>query len=137
MNTITIELCAEDRARLDAILNALTSAQNQPVAPEKANTPATTQAEPKKATTPEPTATETKKKLVLEPADDDIAEAMEDAFKEKTVKLEDIQALVIDLARNGKKEEAKAIVTAYAERVTLIPVDKYAEVFKKLKAIGG
>ena len=101
MNHITIELCAEDRARLDAILEALKKGA------DKADTQ-------------------------LERA---VAEQSEEAQTQTDVKMEEIQRLVVTLATSGKKAEARDIVKAYAERVTDIPVDQYAEVYGKLKAL--
>lgn len=114
MNTITIELCAEDRARLDAILDALrgrTEAQKV-----------------KSETTPE-TATEKAPEPTAE------AQAAPVPQEVQAVKLTDIQSLVVQLATSGKKAEAREIVKAYAERVTELPADKYAEVYAKLEAL--
>lgn len=129
MNNITIELCAEDRARLDRIaelLEAFKGGTNPAQAPKKAEAPATTQAEPKKA--PEAKAAAQEPKKAEAPAQP-VAEAAPE------VKLEDVQRLVVELATNGKKAEARDIVKSYAERVTEIPADKYPEVFHKLRAV--
>lgn len=127
MNHITIELCTEDRARLDRILDALErvaprqlyaldlgtateGAENEPEAP-KAETPKETQPEPEKPTQPEKTA--------------------------PTVTVEDVRSKVIQLNGTGKKAEVFAIVKAYASKVTDIPADKLAEVLDKLNALEG
>lgn len=126
MTTITIELCAEDRARLDAILNALTGAPVKAQEPKKATTQPNTQSQPK-----EPA----KAKPVLEEVDTPPWEEPK-AQNVPAVKLEDIQALVVKLATScGKKAEARDVIKAYAERVTEIPADKYGEVYGKLKKL--
>lgn len=127
MNHITIELCTEDRARLDRILEALErvaprqlyaldlsapleSPENEPQAPE-AETPQETQTETKKPTEPKNEA----------PA----------------VTVEDIRSKVLALTAAGKKEELKAIIKDYAPKVSEIPADKLAEVLDKLNALEG
>lgn len=98
MNTITIELCAEDRARLDRIIAGL---------------------EAKQASAPEVASLE--------------AEAAPSV--PVSVTQSDIQQKVVALSAAGKKAQAREIVKAYAERVTLLPEDKYAEVMDKLSAL--
>lgn len=97
MNIITIELCAEDRARLDRIISGL-----------EAVTGAAPASNPDQVT-------------------------MEEVIAEVT--LSDIQQKVVTLSAAGKKAQAREIVKAYAERVTLLPKDKYAEVMGKLSAL--
>lgn len=112
MNTITIELCAEDRARLDAILEALT--QSKPEAPK---------AEPEHP--------------VSDPFPEAPTKAEEPKPEAPKVKMEDVQQKVVALSAAGKKAEVRAIVTAYAERVSAVPEDKLAEVLEKLNALEG
>ena len=124
--TITIELSAEDRARLDNILDALRSSQadcarcaatvaemfsgprpeDPGVEKAAAEAPVAVQAEPPKENTPGAT-------------------------------LGDVQAAVVQLSAAGRKAEARAIVRAYAERVSAIPEDKLDEALQKLKALEG
>lgn len=147
MNKITIELCTEDRARLDRIaelleaqaagkVKSVAKPENKPTEPKKEAPKATEPAQPEKAPAPE-----------LEPVnDEELSEAFDAAYghdeapeaeKEPEVKLADIQRLVVSLATSGKKEQARDVIKAYAPSVTTLPADKYGEVFKKLKAIGG
>lgn len=136
-NVISIEFSTEDRARLDKLqatleaigesigakalfvelgtggdesAEAATAPQSKPEAP----TPTTNQAEAK---SPEKEAT-----------------APQSA---PSVKLADIQSLVVSLSAKGKKAEVRDIVKAYADRVTALPEDKWPEVYKKLKALEG
>ncbi len=125
MNTITVitELCAEDRARLDAIIAAL---QGQPGKPTEAAqavetpTPKETQPEEEKPTEPD----------TAEPA------APTTTAPEVLVSHDDILKKVITLSAAGKKQEAREIVNAYAAKVSDIPADKLAEVAERLDAIG-
>lgn len=132
MNHITIELCTEDRARLDAILEALkgahprcdncvrlvndlchatTSAETEAQAPE-AETPQETQPEPEKPTEPK-------------------AEA-------PAVTAEDIRSKYMSLAAaSPKKKQAAALIKLYANKIDEIPADKLAEVLDKLNALEG
>lgn len=134
MNTITIELCTEDRARLDAILAALQKAsprcdncvrmvkdlcaQNDaPEAPQEPTEeePTNTQPEPEKPTEAKP----------------------ENESPAPEVTVEDIRSKVLQLTGAGKKDEVRAIVKEYAEKVGDIPADKRAEVLERLTALEG
>lgn len=136
MNTITIELCAEDRARLDKILEALTKgrpdctkcAQNvvdyvtavtgvdeySSKAEEHPVTDPYPYPAPKKEEAPEPEKPQTPKVTVA-----------------------DVQQKVVALSAAGKKEAVRGIVMAYATNVSNIPEDKLAEVLGKLNALEG
>jgi hypothetical protein len=130
MNTITIELCAEDRARLDRIIEGLQLSLLPKAEAELINEPAE---EPKTAPKTEevnpqenvPAETETK------------AEPTKEEPVKPTVTPAEVQAKVISLVQSGKRDEVKAIVTTYAPRVGEIPEDKLAEVMTKLTALEG
>ena len=131
MNTITIELCAEDRARIDAVIAALEKLPNQ----AKAKAPkAKAKEEPQATTTPE---AEAPADYPLDPPPFDVPE--QDAPEQDAPKVDraDVQRLVVELSAAGKKAEVKEIVTAYADRVSAIPEDKLSEVFEKLNKLGG
>lgn len=110
MNTITIELCKEDRKRLDDILTALAVAILKPEEVNKARAEI---------------AAETHKDIKEEPMDS------------PSVTMADIQQMVVELSAAGKKGEVKDIITAYAPRVSGIPEDKFSEVWQKLSSIKG
>lgn len=123
MNTITVitELCAEDRARLDAIIAALQSPQGKPTeATQVVEAPALKETQPEEE---KPTA----------PA---VAEAAVPTAA-PTISHDDILKKVITLSAAGKKQEAREIVNAYAAKVSDIPADKLVEVAERLDAIGG
>ena len=144
-NIITIELCAEDRARIDHLTKALEALQpptiyiddpiqkalaeqvaksekaptQSPVEPAgeaKAETPATPQPEAEAATTAEP---------------DPVAET------KPAPTTAELQQKVIALVNKGKKADVSAIVKSYAATVSGIPEDKRAECMDKLNALEG
>jgi hypothetical protein len=133
MNNIIIELCAEDRARLDRIAEALDdiNARNRQktiiMEPDKVtikpteSTPAAPQSEP----AAEPVQT---------PAEEPKAK---EEPKAPTVSVAELQAKVVELVSAGKRDAVKAIVNEYAERVGDIPEDKRHEAMQKLEALEG
>ena len=119
MNHITIELCAEDRARLDRIFEALTG---------QSSTKAVTEPE-HPVITPFPEAPVVEEPVAVVPE--------QPVIEEMPVKVEEVQQKVVTLSAAGKKDAVRAIVKAYAERVSDIPEDKLAEVWKKLSDLEG
>lgn len=138
--TVTVELCAEDRARLDKILAALTEhdcskcvdaavkytaasvGPFQPVAAPEKPEPLPAEPEPEAVNTPEP---------------EKPAEPEKQPEEQPQVTHADIQRKVVDLSSAGKKAEVREIVTAYAVKVSAIPADKCNEVWDKLTALEG
>ena len=110
-NKITIELCAEDRARLDRLAEAL---------------------EKKGCDTFVTSATEPIKEEVTEPATDAVSEDVTNSESVKTVDRAVLRAKVIELSAKGLKEQTKDIVRAYAQTVTSVPDDKVTECYEKL-----
>lgn len=157
-NTITIELCAEDRARLDRLAEALerrtcdkcvttaiealnanheTKTETDPVQKALAETLAraneTVEAPknaPEQAETSTPTTTppEEEKPTREEPTTPPTV---------KTVDRTELRAKVIELSAKGLKEQTRDIVRAYAQTVTAVPEDKVAECYEKLVALEG
>lgn len=129
---VTIELCAEDRARLDKILEALIGAttlkpvlQTKPVAPiapaeTKTEEPAPVKKEEPKKEEPAP----------VEPEKPAAAPVPE-------VTTAELQSKVVKLVSAGKKDEARGIVMEYAKSVSDIPAEKRAEVMERLNALEG
>ena len=122
-NTInmTVELCAEDRARLDKILEALSGRQTgQPVVAPAPEPIQEQRAELEKTPEPETPAEVTEDLPMGEPIEE--------------VKPEDILSLVQKLAAPsvGKREACKAIIKKYADNVSSIPADKRREVMDQL-----
>lgn len=128
MNTITIELCAEDRQRLDNILAALIATRpncercagyvaEMFTAGAENLTAEQQEEEPKATDTPqEKTAPETEK-------------------QPSSVKHKDVQSEVVRLTRAGHRDAVRGIVKSYAACVSDIPEDKLAEVMTRLKEV--
>lgn len=118
-NTITIELCAEDRARLDRIAELL---------------------EPVRDVSPSLACQEEGEKF-----GNGLAEGLAQASaptpepEKPKATLTDIQSLVQKLAASGsdKRNAVKKIVNAYASRVSEIPEEKFGEVMEQLTALEG
>lgn len=134
MNNITIELCAEDRARLDRLAEALEKY------PHKCENCAKTVAEgvtafvAKEVSAP----SEEPKSEPQEPTKEEPPATNPDDGPEPSVTLEQIQQKVIELAagNNGaKKAKVREIINAYAQKVSDLPVDKWEEVWAKLTAL--
>ena len=126
MNTITmtVELCAEDRARLDSILEQLKQLTPMSVVCDVTPQQSTTEQSTTEQTAP---AKEPEQESATAPAQE----------SKPTIKLADLQALVQELAApgSGKRDKVKALVKGYAERVSLIPEDKWPEVYAALTAL--
>lgn len=154
--TITLEMHAEDRARLDRLADLLgklialdTPRRRGAKTPEEQDdlqrrlketldkvsetttaqeTQKVPQEAPKEGTRPDTVPWAEKTAPKAEPTTTEPAPGVE---------LSDIQGLVIKLATAGKKAEARGIVLEYADRVIAIPTEKYGEVFSKLKKLEG
>lgn len=137
-NTITIELCAEDRARLDHINVNLTELimrvmDNQaPDMGEVLQKAAPELAE--KLAAQHPVADPFKELPKAEPVPFEQEAPKQEAPQ---YKLEDIQQKVVALSASGKKAEVREIVKSYAEKVSAIPADKFGEVMAKLIGLEG
>ena len=136
-NTITIELCAEDRARLDRLTEALerrtcdkcvTAAIDYvKQATPTAEAPTIAQDEPTQAP---PTTT---------PPAEEKATGEEHAPTQTapTVDRASLRAKVIALSANGLKAQARDIVMSYADTLKDVPDDKVAECYERLVALEG
>ena len=130
MNQIIIELCTEDRARIDRLTEAIEAmAQNQPrqlYAIDLSSATEGPELEPLGLETETPKETQPEPEKPTEPKNEAPA-----------VTVDDIRSKVLALTAAGKKEELKAIVKEYAPKVSEIPADKLAEVLDKLNALEG
>lgn len=115
--TVTIELCPEDRKRLDDILAALTNVGTPYQAPAEEK-PVVKQTDPQPVETAQPDP-QPEKAPEIPPVD-----------------RKEVQNAVVKLIAEGKKAEAREIVKSYANSVTEIPEDKLAEVLNALTALG-
>lgn len=158
-NTITIELCSEDRARLDRLAEALerracdkcvatamefaklkvapkpeTDPVQQALAETLAKATDTVEA-PKNA--PEEAETST---LTTTPPEEEKPTAEEPTTppsEEKPVGRAELRAKVIELSAKGLKEQVKEIVREYAQTVTDIPEDRVSECYMRLANLEG
>lgn len=137
-NTITIELCAEDRARLDHINVNLTELIMRVMGNQA----------PDMGEVLQKAAPELAEKLAAQhPVADpfkELPKAEQVPFEQEApkqeapqYKLEDIQQKVVALSASGKKAEVREIVKSYAEKVSAIPADKFDEVMAKLIGLEG
>lgn len=157
-NTIVIELCQEDRARLDRLAEALErktcdkcvatamefaklkvapTPETDPIQEKLAETlaNATDPVEaPKNATeeaedsTQATTPQEEETPTHEEPADEPTA---------RTVDRAELRAKVIELSAKGLKEQTRDIVKSYAPTVKDVPEDKVTECYNRLVALEG
>lgn len=157
-NTITIELCQEDRARVDRLIAALErrtcdkcvasalefvnkaqpeQASADPVQQKLAETLAKASQPveaPKNATGAAEASTPTTTPPEEETPKEDMPAQPATA---KTVNQKDVRAKYVELAASGKKEDARAILLSYATAISAIPDDKCQEVYDKLVALEG
>lgn len=138
MNTITIELCAEDRARLDAILEAL---QHRPdckncvrgvttyVAAALGEAAPEDKHEAQEALTPK------FEEVQVETPFDEPEHFSAPVEAVKPVKRKDVQSLVATLSAAGKKAEVREIVTTFADRVSEIPESAIPTVYERLSKL--
>lgn len=159
-NNITIELCAEDRARIDRLTEAMerracdkcvataieftksvpeTKAEPDPVQAALAETlsKVSDPVEPPKNTT-EAIEAPTQTTAPLE-EEKPTAEEPAQAEPKRTVTQEELRAKVIELSAKDIKLKAKVrdIVLSYAPTVKAVPEDKLTECYKKLVALEG
>lgn len=119
-----VQLSAEDRNRLDNLINAISGAISQKVeaAPEPENSP-----EPEKTT-----------EAPVEPVKPSEPEKPTES-PQPSITLDQIRQRVTLLRANGnptQKEGAKNVVLEYATNITSLPEDKWPEIWDKLTALG-
>lgn len=151
MNEIkmTVELCPEDRARLDAIIDGLGALKLQSqntIEPDDAQKALAAVLEKKNAAPTEAPknaqdAPETLEHPTLDPfpemptAQEKQNEAPAEKAKPK-VSMEILRSLAITLSAAGKKDQVREIVHAHASKVTDLPENVWGEVYEKLDALG-
>ena len=136
MNTIIIELCQEDRQRLDTIINLL--GDLKPNCHKCVEAATANMAEGLKVVSPAAAPAPAPEHPVDEVSPHAQPEPAAEPAKPKYTK-EDILAKVQSLAKPGSQNraEAKAIVNDYGAKVSDIPEDKYDEVMARLTALEG
>ncbi len=138
--TVTVELCAEDRARLDKIFEALTAHNCSSCAKSVAEytsqfvAQSAARAGADEAADEQPTVDTPVAEV---PENGQEMPKAEDKPEAPQVSTSDIQRKVVELSSAGKKAEVREIVKAYADKVSTIPEDKLGEVWQKLTALEG
>lgn len=140
MNEIKIitELCAEDRARIDkltAALEGFTAGLTTVGIPYAVNNDYNDYNAPKDETPAEPESIPTEPKSIPTEVGAPAEEPEEKEVPEHT--LAELQQRVIGLVTAGKRDEVKAIIEQYAERVSALPPEKINEVWDKLTELEG
>ncbi len=130
MNVIKIELCTEDRERLDKILAALETL-GQPMQVNEL----TGAIEPAEPTEPAPI--EAPEGFEEIPAEPKPAPAPAPGGEAPKYTKADIQSRVVKLSAAGKKDAVRAIVNQHGAKVSDIPETAYAEVWAKLDNLEG
>lgn len=149
---VTVNFCAEDRARLDKIIDLLsartseelksgTEAKPQDDIQKKlAEVVASVSTETVENATDEaetPTTTENPTEPINE-AQEEPAEAMQaEEPKKPTVTMAMLTNKAITLSAAGLKDKVRDVVHQYAKTVTSLPADKWDEVYEKLNALEG
>lgn len=140
MNTIIIELCAEDRARLDRIYDALTHRGGEDcktcaAAVTQAIPTATAQNAPTEAEDETPKTTPEEKETPA-PADP-VAEGLPWGDPEaQQHTLAEVKKKVVTLAAIKElKPAVRDIVKSYADHVDKLPLDRLDEIWTKLTAL--
>lgn len=127
---ITTELCAEDRARLDKLLEALAGI---PAAINTAGTPYPAACETVDhkdfVEVKEPEAPEA---VETEPTPAPVAEVAEPQHTRA-----ELQQKIANLVSKGKREEARETVHKYAPKVSNVPDDKLDELWDLLSELEG
>lgn len=150
-NNITIELCAEDRARLDRLAEALERKtcdgcvkQIADVLKDLVQKPIAEESTEPKATAPVEAPKNAVEEAEAETAqtDDPVAETPTEetdapAPALPTIDRAELRAKVIELSAKGLKEKVRDIVRAYAQTVPEIPEDKVSECYAKLVKLEG
>ena len=149
---VTVNLCAEDRARLDKIIDLLSARASEElksgteVKPQDdiqkklAEVVASVSTETVENATDEaetPTTTENPTEPINE-AQEEPAEAMQaEESKKPTVTMAMLTNKAITLSAAGLKDKVRDVVHQYAKTVTSLPADKWDEVYEKLNALEG
>lgn len=152
-NTITMELCAEDRARLDRLTAALESRSCDKCVADAIKL-AKSPTEPAPADPVEKTATEAATETTQESpveaaeapnadtltttppaAEEPTAAEPAPSAPAKTVTRAELRSLAITVSQAGKRDEMAETIRLYAAKVSDVPEDKIAECYEKLQKL--
>ena len=154
-NTITIELCTEDRARLDRIASNIEAVailtqyiiDHGCTMPKEENTPADdirkaleeaiNAGKPDAEKIAQETAREQTPTIIPQEEEQPVAKEVPPPTTTKTISRAELGAKVREMMTKGYKEQTKAIVQAYAPTVPGVPEDKVTECYERLVALEG
>lgn len=149
---VTVNLCAEDRARLDKIIDLLSaraseelksSAEAKPqddIQKKLAEVVASVSTETVENATDEaetPTTTENPTEPINEAQEEPAEATQAEEPKKPTVTMAMLTNKAITLSAAGLKDKVRDVVHQYAKTVTSLPADKWDEVYEKLNALEG
>ena len=152
-NTITIELCAEDRARLDRLAAALERRscdkcvadaiklaqlpQDSTPAEPVQNTATNVEAEAAQESPTEAAEAPKADTLTTAPpaAEEPTAAEPAPSAPAKTVTRAELRSLAITVSQAGKRDEMAETIRLYAAKVSDVPEDKIAECYEKLQKL--
>lgn len=143
MNTITIELSAQDRERQDSLIEKMDEliaalevlkSTGKPTEATETDTPISTQPE---VQTPAPACEVAQEEVEQIAMEFEEEEEATESVPAPTITAADVQSLVVELVASGKKAETRAVIKKYAEGVSLIPEDKLPEVMQRLLEVKG
>lgn len=139
-NHITIELCAEDRARLDRLAEALekscsTKTVEQTDDPVEKALKAALDRASKAPESHAETAEEQTPTTTPQTEEKPTREETEPTAPIKTVTRAELGTKVREMMTKGFKEQTKEIVKSYAPTVPGVPEDKVAECYARLVAL--
>lgn len=129
--SITIELCQEDRARLDAISAAL-GRLAQPQAVNELTGAIEPIGKPEPAAEAEPVKEEPQPAAAAPDPESEAPEAPASKYTKA-----DLQHKVVELSTKGKKGEAREIIQAYGAKLSDVSPDHYDEIMEKLEQLEG
>lgn len=130
MNTIVIEFCPEDRARLDKIIAGLDGVKHDcsKCVSDAISVMENNTAEPVKPSEEEPEPSEQ-----ITASEEKTAEADQEPQKRYT--RNDVRHIVTVLIGKGKKAQAREVVKSYADCIDNLPEDKLPEVMERMTAL--
>ena len=138
---VTVNLCAEDRARLDKIIDLLSARASEEL---KSGTEAKPQDDLQKklAEVVASVSTETVENAPDEAETPTTTEKPTEATqaeepKKPSVTMQMLTNKAITLSAAGMKDQVRDVVHQYAKTVTSLPEDKWDEVYEKLNALEG
>ena len=134
MNTIVIEFCPEDRARLDKIIAGLDGVKHDcskcvsdEISVMKNNT-----AEPVKPSEEEPEPSEQ-----ITASEEKAEEVAQEPQSAREYTKTDVRHQVTVLIGQGKKAQARDVIKSYADCIDNLPEDKLPEIMERLHPLEG